>query len=226
MQKYLFLLQEFKLNKFYILIQIKLFLILSYKIDKVEEKDNSKNKLKLLVNDLKSQNENKILAALNSLQVNGDASVILPLLETLRDNISEKVNNEIILFLGDLKDTTVKAEIINVLRDDNFSSIRQGILTSIWQCKIDYSDFISDFVAIACEGTFEEAFECLTILENLEGPFEERHVLESQLHLKEYIEDTSPKEPQKSHVLSDIALLIKGFDLDIDLDEDDISLYE
>lgn len=192
----------------------------------MEEKDNSKNKLKHLVQDLKSQNEKKIIDALKSLQVNGDSTVILPLLETLRENISNKVNDEIILFLGDLKDTSVKAEIINTLRDDNFASIRKGILTSIWQCKIDYSDFVSDFVAIACEGTFEEAFDCLTIIENLEGPIEERHILESQLHLKEYLEDNSPKDPQKSHILSDIALLIKGFDSDIDEDDDDISLYE
>jgi len=192
----------------------------------VEEKDNSKNKLKHLVQDLKSQNEKKIIDALKSLQLIGDSTVILPLLETLRENISNKVNDEIILFLGDLKDTSVKEEIINTLRDDNFASIRKGILTSIWQCKIDYSDFVSDFVAIACEGTFEEAFDCLTIIENLEGPIEERHILESQLHLKEYLEDNSPKDPQKSYILSDIALLIKGFDLAVDEDDDDISLYE
>lgn len=184
----------------------------------MEKKDN--NKLKTLITDLLSGNEKKILTALNALQVNGDVSVISPILEVLRSNVSDKVNQQIVTFLGDLKDTSVKTTIIEALRDEANLVIRQILLTTIWNSKIDYSDFIPDFVEVACDGNFMEAFECLTILENLEGPFEERHVLECQLLLKDYFEDSSTaKDQQKLHVISDIATLLKAFDLDADEDD-------
>jgi len=182
----------------------------------VETKENKNAILKLILKDLNSGNEVKIKKAIKSLQINGDSSILYPLVDVLRSNVSEDVNFEIVQFLSDLKDTSVKNEIISILNDDDYISIRQQLLTSIWNCKIDYSEFIADFVCIACESNFIEAFECLTVLENLEGPFEERHVLECQLHLKEYIESNKAVDEQKSHVMSEIAQLIKSFDLDTD----------
>lgn len=184
----------------------------------MEKKDS--NKLKTLIKDLSSGNEKKILTALDALKVNGDVSVITPILEVLKSKVSEKVDKQVVAFLGDLKDTSVKVPIIEALKDDSNIAIRQVLLTTIWNSKIDYSEFISDFVEIACDGNFMEAFECLTILENLEGPFEERHVLECQLLLKDYFEDsTTAKDQQKLHLISDIATLLKAFDLDADEDD-------
>jgi hypothetical protein len=54
-----------------------------------------------------------------------------------------------------------------------------------------------------------ETLDCLTIIENLEGPFMEEDILEAQLHLKSYLEDTATKDDQKSHLLSEIAIAIK-----------------
>jgi len=107
---------------------------------------------------------------------------------------------------------------IEIVKDSNYLSIRQELLSTMWNNKLDYTYFLPEFVEIAVEGSFMEALECLTIIENLEGPFEERHILESQLHLKEYINDKSPKDPQKAQIMSEIALLIKDYDL---MDEDD-----
>lgn len=177
-----------------------------------------KQKIKQLLDDLNSGISTKITSALKSLQVNGDLSVIRPIVELLKTELSHQTETEILNFLGDLKVSKASVEIISILKDDNFHDQRQKVLTTIWNCKIDYSEFIAEFVEIACEGNFMEALECLTILENLEGPFEEHHVLECQLHLKEYLEDTTAKDLQKAQIMSEIALLIKGFDLDTDDD--------
>ena len=80
----------------------------------------------------------------------------------------------------------------------------------------------TEFVEIEVDGNFMEALECLTIIENLEGTLEERHILESQLHLSDYVKDTDPKDPQKAQIMSEIALLIKDFD---NMDADDIDFY-
>ena len=54
-----------------------------------------------------------------------------------------------------------------------------------------------------------ETLECLTIIENMEGPFMEEDILESQLHLKRYLEGEGQQDKQKAQLLSEIALLIK-----------------
>jgi hypothetical protein len=68
-----------------------------------------------------------------------------------------------------------------------------------------------------------EALECLTILENLEGPFEEHHLLEAQLHLREYAQsDRAHEEDRKTNIISEIAMFIQeqndGIDADLMLD--------
>ena len=86
------------------------------------------------------------------------------------------------------------------------TQVRFGMVT-----KVDFSDYIDDFVLIATNGNFMEALDCLTIIENLEGPFMEENILECQLHLKAYLEKDHPKDDQKAHVLSEIAIKIKEF---------------
>jgi len=180
-----------------------------------QEKQHSQ-KIKQLLLDINSGSAPKISSALKSLQVNGDISVIRPVVEILKTKISHQTEMEVLNFLGDLKVSKAADEMIAILKDDYFLDVRQKLLTTIWNCKIDYSYFIAEFVEIACEGDFMESLECLTILENLEGPFEEHHILECQLHLKEYMEDTTAKDIQKAQIMSEIALLLKEYDLDTD----------
>lgn len=189
----------------------------------MESSKNSdkKNSLKInqLLLELNSGIPAKISSSLKAFQVNGNISILKPLAELLKTDLSPESENEVLEFLGDLKSTKVKEEMISILRDDNFLNQRQKILSTIWNCKVDYSEYIAEFVEIACDGNFMEAFECLTILENLDGPFQEQHILECHLHLKEYIEDTTTaKDPQKAQIMSDIAQLIKDFDLNTDED--------
>ncbi len=207
-------------NEFEYLKIKRVFLSKIVKVGDLEKKDKQQSqKIKQLLSDLESGNATKITNALNSLQVNGDISILRPLVTLLKTDISEDTITEILDFLGDLKVSKAAPEMISILRDENFLDQRQQILTTIWNSKVDYSEYIAEFVEIACDGTFMEAFECLTVLENLEGPFEERHILECQLHLKDYIEDTTAKDIQKAQVMSEIAILIKGFDLDVDNDD-------
>lgn len=173
-------------------------------------------KIKQLLEDLNSGNANKFSAALKSLQIHGDCTTLEPIVSLIDTGLNEKQKQEIVQFLSDLRDTSCIQTMIDILRNDTYRKARPEILTSIWNSKLDYSYFLPDFVEIAVDGSFMEALECLTVIENMEGPFEERHILESQLHLKDYMEDSDPKDPQKAQIMSEIALILKDYDLEID----------
>lgn len=167
-------------------------------------------------------NEVKITAALKALQINGDSSVLSSLADLLLTDLSAKNRQETLEFLSTLNDSSTIDGMIELIREQKYLPIRQELLSTMWNNKLDYSYFLPEFVEIAVDGNFMEALECLTIIENLDGPFEERHILESQLHLKDYLEDTDPKDPQKAQIMSEIALILKDFDR---MDEDDIDFF-
>lgn len=172
-------------------------------------------KIQSILTDLNSGNEQKFTAAIAALQSGGSASMIPELSKLLRNDLSDKNRNELIEVFNDLKDTEAIPFMMELVLDDNNMDIRQLLLTTMWSSKLDYSAYLPDFVSIAAEGDFMEALECLTIIENLEGPFSEQLILESQLHLRDYVQDNAPKDPQKAQIMSEIALFIK------DLNEND-----
>ncbi len=179
-------------------------------------------KIDKLIGELQSGNESTISGAIKALQTNGNASILEPLAELLMGELSDKNRREVIEFLSTLNDSSTIEPMIELIKDDRFLTVRQELLTAMWNNKLDYSYYLPEFVAIAVEGNFMEAMDCLTIIENLEGPFEERHILESQLHLRDYIEDKGPKDKKHAQIMSEIALVLKDYDR---MEDDDIDFY-
>lgn len=186
-----------------------------------EEKiPNKQRKLKIakLLEDIATGVPSKITTALDSLQVYGDDSIIEPLIQSLDHIQDEKSIAEIIEFLSSLKSSTAVEKVIEIVFDPAYAAHQVRILSTIWNSPLDYSKYLSDFVSLAVKGNFMATLECLTIIENLEGPFTEASILESQLLLKDYLEGTYAKDPQKDHLISEIALLIKDMDRRSDMD--------
>lgn len=171
---------------------------------------------KQIIAHLESNDDKQLTKVLSALQVDGSPEVLFPLAKLLQSNADLKREKQILEVFSSLKDTRSVEKIMEIIRDDSFKDIQQRILTTIWNSPLDYTYYLADFVLIAAEGTFMEALDCLTIIENMSGPFEEQHILESQWHLKEYLEDSSPKEERKAQIMSEIALFIKDADQDID----------
>jgi hypothetical protein len=167
------------------------------------------NKINVILQDLHSDDSKKVSKAIKSLEAHGDVSFIKPLAQRLLDGVSEQNKSEIVELLSSLKDTSVTADMMDIIDDEKFLPIRQTILSTIWNTKVDFSDYIDDFVEIAVKGDFMESLDCLTIIENLEGPFMEENILEAQLHLKGYMEDSAPKDEKKAQMLSEIAIVLK-----------------
>jgi len=190
------------------------------KIQKVSEEKVSQKQRKLkivkLLGDVESGIPSKVTTALDSLQVHGDDSVIEPLIQAIDLQTDEKCVSEIIEFLSSLKSTKAVKTVMDCLRNPKYGHQQIRILSTIWNSPLDYSEHLAEFIALAVKGDFLIALECLTILENLDGPFEESSILEAQLLLKDYHEGVYQKDVQKDHLMSEIALLLKDMDRSID----------
>ena len=189
-------------------------------VDKASKNTKKQEKVITLLEDLKNESVNKVKTALDALQILGEASILRDIILAIdiNEKHSEK-NNLIIEFLSSLKDTSCREEIIKLLEDTTMLQYRQIILSTIWNSPIDYSEYIDLFVKIACEGDLIEVLDCLTIIENMEGPFEEEQIMEAKLFLNNYTESKQNEIPQKEHLISEIALILRTIQLQLDIEE-------
>lgn len=172
---------------------------------------------------LKSSDNNALNSALAIYKQYGTPEVLPLIFETLKRQ-GRAEQQLIVGFLSDVNDTNAVEVFIDYLQDQTDATIRKLILSAIWNSKLPFDQHLPFFVMLATQGDYLEALDCLTIIENMAGPFEESQLLESQLLLKEYIEERAPQSDQKAQIMSEIAFFIKeqneGIDADLLIDND------
>lgn len=175
-----------------------------------------KLKINELLIQLRSGEESTISKALKGLQIHGEAKVIHPMLDVWVEGLSDKNEKEVLEFLSSLKDSYAAEPIMEAIHNNKYKTIRQPLLNTIWNTKVDFSEYLADFVQIATQGDFMDALECLTIIENLEGPFLEEDLLEAQVYLSEYAENRKSTDDTKAKLISEMAIQFKDLEQNLE----------
>ena len=179
----------------------------------------TKHNWKSIEKSLLSNDEKMFDSMIKFLEKNGKIEYLTKIAGLL-NNINDSRKEKVFSFLSKLKQKDAAPIMMEIVKDENNKAFQDLILNSFWNSSIDYSDFFSDFVEISCKGRYITALECLTILENLRGPFNEGQVLDAQLHLKNYLE-LENKQDDKAPLISEIALFIKHINDQLsDIDQD------
>lgn len=174
------------------------------------------------INDLGSEDQKKMERGLNVISAKGHIGLIQELMDLLLMSKDAGLRKRISLLLSNVQDEDAPEVIMNLLNDDTYKDVRVDVINSIWNSKLDYSEYVADFVSLAVEGDFMQSIECLTAIENMLGPFQEHNLLEAQLYLQEYHSNRINESNQKNEIISDIATFIRdqndGVDADLLLD--------
>ena len=171
-----------------------------------------------ILGDLNSDKKDLALSALKLLETDGKLAIISELFEIYRKQNNTEVKKRILEFVSNIQKQEAAAEIVRLIEKEKNPIFKQELLSVIWNSKLDFSAHLADIVSIAVHGDFMQALDCLTIIENMPGPFEEHQLLESQLYLKDYLDNRNEGETQKNHFVSEIALYIKEQNEGIDAD--------
>jgi hypothetical protein len=147
-----------------------------------------------LVTDLMSENETIALAAIEKVKKSGDAAMVPSILKALASTKELSIENALSQLLFDLKDKEAVEELVNQLQNPEFSEIRVLMLSACWQTGMDMSHRLSDFITIACTGTYMECLEVLTVIENWET-IKDQEMLENEtIRLKSYLSESDTPE--------------------------------
>lgn len=174
-------------------------------------KNKQQEKIKLLMQDVVSGDAKRLKKALNGLRTNGDVRVLPELLDYWSKTSDENTQKAIEQFFIDLKDSNAVTPIMDFLMNLQDSALQTKLLHAIWNTKVDFSEHLASFVRLAVHGDLEKAIECLTIIENLEGPFQEHQFLDAQVELSEFPERNEANTP-KAALISEIAQIIKDLE--------------
>ncbi len=160
-------------------------------------------KIKLL-----SSDEVVALEALAQVREIGTEQVIEPLLRLFAASDSNEIRKNVSEILGSLKITAAEPILIDSLSHNDFSSIRKDIIEFIWSSGMQPVNHISKFTLMAINGTFEEALECITLLDSLETAIPEEILLESITMIKQHLGQS--KEDDKTALLRQYLLALEN----------------
>lgn len=136
--------------------------------------------------DLFSPDDKVVLEAIRQLSETGDHRVIHPLLE-LKLHGSDEVNEAVEQVLFQLKDTKAMGELVEALDNPKYLPIRSTILAAFWNTGQWPTEHLVKLCEIAVHGTYQEAFEVLTIVEHMEGTMEPAELELAMEPIREYL---------------------------------------
>ena len=159
-----------------------------------------------LKKDLSSSNDSVITKALTKTRAKGNEQLIDPLIELYTKTENQKIKEEIKSIFSELKNKDILDFLLPQLSEGS-NEVKELILFSIWSSGIDMTDHIPELIEASCSGDYMVILEALTVLENLEGPFNEDDLFQANTLLQQYLyesEDSKEKELIKS--MYDIVL--------------------
>ncbi len=126
----------------------------------------SDKKLNDLSKLLKTKNYTLINEAINLLREEKPFEGAISLITAYYDKTDDFTTRKTIeAFMNDLKDPSVRVEIIKEIRkqwDDNTISM---LVASCWQSGLNYSEYSIDLAKVFLKGDYVTAIECLTVIE-------------------------------------------------------------
>jgi len=126
----------------------------------------SDKKLKELAALLAKDNNLLVSEAIRNLRseepFEGAVSLLVDLFDRTGDRIIHKTIEE---FFNDIKDKSLRTEIITEIRKPWKGDTISMLVASCWQSGLDYSEFIKDFATIFLKSDYPTSIECMTVIE-------------------------------------------------------------
>ena len=145
----------------------------------------------VLLNKLWSDDAQKVLSALRELRMAGHCEYLPELLKLLNETQNEEIKKELAIFLCDIRDKGCIPHIIDSLNDDQFQHVKNIIVSSCWQSRLNYSNHIDTFIQIFIKEDYLTALEAFTVIEESLPDIPDEKIKEYRFRLISAIEDIS-----------------------------------
>lgn len=169
--------------------------------------ESSEKKLAELGKVLKGGNRNEIDRKIKSLRSESPYAGALSMLAQFYDSSDdESLRQTIKGFFNDMKEKSVRNEVIEALATVNRKSTRAMLASSCWQSGLDYSEYVVSLAEAFAAGDYETSLECFTVIDNCSGSISEDDSKEIILLLEKEIMNF---DEAKQRLTEELILLFK-----------------
>ncbi len=169
--------------------------------------ETQKEQVSRLKSALFNANNNTVLKALAEIANEGSREMVSPLLELLISNEDETVQLEVLKQLSQLKISDIENLFIDKLRDDDYSAFHQQLVACMWSSGMNPTDDLHVLSELAVKGDYMTTLEVLTLIENMEGPFDHDSLVDAFHEVSIYVNESSPEDPKLGLIQSIYDLL-------------------
>ena len=170
--------------------------------------------LNLWIGQLSDASETVFKKALDGLSESGNISIMRPVAEVMFKEENRLRKHLMAEFFANIEQPDAKEAMVDIILEEKNTNHQIELLNVIWNSRMDFSEFLLDFIELAIDGPFEVAMECHTIIENMDGPFDETDVLEGQLLIGSYEKHPS-RSKEKDFLIGDIAGFLSRIDSEL-----------
>jgi len=114
-------------------------------------------------------------------------------------------------FLASITKKGIREAWMELLKEIQNPKERQQILQVLWNTRLDFSPYLVEFVKWALDGDYQNTLESLTVIEQMEGPFNEEQLLEAQCLVQEFKNSPNVIEERKQVLLNDLIARLDEF---------------
>ncbi|NNC84004.1 MAG: hypothetical protein HKN79_10540 [Flavobacteriales bacterium] len=150
--------------------------------------------LKQAILDLFDKDDSKVMKALKTITKSGTADEIPALMDVYVKAEEGPIKEELTKMLSSMKLEGGDVALVGLLREERFKEHHPFILTSIWNSGYQPVEHLDVIVNAGLRGDYMTAFEVLTILENLEPPFDMDVIAVASLNVDDYLEEKEQDE--------------------------------
>ena len=148
----------------------------------------------IVKNQLNHEDPSQVIEAIRACKEIGNADFVSPLVETFLKWDIQEIKDEVTQLFADLHDTKAMDAYLNKVLAIDLKDDDALLLSSIWQGKYNLNEKLAKMIRKGFGSGFLCAFETFTILENLQGQFEEEHLLEAQVACRECKENADNQQ--------------------------------
>ena len=159
------------------------------------------------IKNIESGKTEKILEGIKVLRESGVPETVNNIADLLLETDNPEIKKNCCSFLNDLKDQKAVPHLVSIIKNKNYESIKQNLVTACWQCNLEFKDYINEFTDLAINSDYITAYEALTVIENNITSISEE---ESKSSINKIKETILKQKDDKTAMLKELILIIEN----------------
>lgn len=161
-----------------------------------------------IINELKNQDSQKVLAAIENYRKNGNLATLPQFIEIVLLSEHPEIVEKGSKVLYDIKEEGAVHVIFECFKNDKLNNKHSQLTAILWEAGMDCQDRLEELVDIALQGDTNTVLEVLTVIENIDKSYPFDQITDLKLSIAEITEEIT--DATKLQLLNSLSLVLDG----------------